>query len=61
MTTGWVAGNEPADNSEIIHHWKEIFVTWQAVMLYLSSGFTAFTEIPDLKLRSVSLIMFRLM
>jgi hypothetical protein len=51
MTTDWVAGNEPADNSELIHRWKEIFETWQAVMLYSSSSFTVFIEIPDLKLR----------
>jgi hypothetical protein len=51
MMTDWVAGNEPVDNSELIHLWKEIFETWQAVMLYSSSGFTVFTEIPDLKLQ----------
>ena len=58
MTTDWVVGNEPADYSEMIHQLKEIVETWQAVMLYSSAGFTAFTEIPDLKLQSVSIIVF---
>jgi len=61
MATDWVAGKEPADYSEMIQQLKEIVETWQAVMLYSSAGFTAFTEIPDLKLRSVSIILFRLM
>jgi len=61
MATDWVAGKEPADYSEMIHQLKEIVETWQAVMLYSSAGFTAFTEIPDLKLRSVFIIVFRLM
>jgi hypothetical protein len=56
MTTEWVLGKEPADYSEMIHQLKEIVEIWQAVMLYSSVGFTAFTEIPDLKLRSVSII-----
>jgi len=50
MATDWVVGKKPADNSEIIHQLKEIVETWQALMLYSSAGFTAFTEIPDLKL-----------
>jgi hypothetical protein len=61
MMTDWVAGKEPADYSEMINQMKEIVETWQAVMLYSSAGFTAFTEIPDSKLRSVSRIVFRLM
>lgn len=61
MTTYWVVGNEPADYSEMIHHLKQIVETWQAVLLYTSAGFSAFTEIPDLKLLSVSIIIFRLM
>jgi hypothetical protein len=58
MTTDWVVGKEPADYSEMTHQLKEIVEAWQAVMLYSSAGFTAFTEIPDLKLRSVSIIVF---
>ena len=61
MTTDWVAGKEQADYNEMIHQLKEIVETWQAVMLYSSAGFTAFTEIPDLKLQWVSMIVFPLM
>jgi 23S rRNA G2445 N2-methylase RlmL len=50
-------GKEPADYSEMMHQLKEIVETWQAVMLYSSAGFTAFTEIPDSKLRSVFIIV----
>jgi 23S rRNA G2445 N2-methylase RlmL len=50
-------GKEPADYSEMMHELKEIVETWQAVMLYSSAGFTAFTEIPDSKLRSVFAIV----
>jgi hypothetical protein len=58
MTTDWIAGNEPADYSEMICNLKEIVETWQAVMLYSSAGFTSFAEIPDLKLQSVSITVF---
>ena len=61
MTTDWDVGKEPAHYSEMIHQLKEIVEIWQAVMLYSSADFTAFTEIPDSKLWSVSIIVFRLM
>jgi hypothetical protein len=61
MTTDWIAGDESNRYNAVIHELKEIVETWQAVMLYSSAGLTTFAEIPDLKLQSVTTILFGLM
>jgi hypothetical protein len=61
MTTDWVAGDESNDYNEVVRKLKEIVETWQAIMLYSSAGLTTFTQIPDLKLQSVTIILFGLM
>jgi hypothetical protein len=61
MTTDWISIDKSDDNSEVVHKLKEIVEEWQAIMLYSSAGLTTFAEIPDLKLQSVTIILFWLM
>lgn len=58
MTTDWIAGDESNVYIEVVHKLKEIVETWQAIMLYSSAGLTTFAEIPDLKLQSVTIILY---